>query len=96
MNEIKVLGVRFVNDGRRLRAFVDVQYGELLIRDFRIIQREKRLEVSVPMTTWRNPGNREIKFKPIITFPSDQRQLIEAAILDAYRRELENQNGKQF
>ena len=39
MNEVKVIDIRPLSNGRPLRAFVDVQVGDWIIYDWRIIKR---------------------------------------------------------
>jgi len=96
MDEVKVLEIRFVGDGRSLRAFVDIQFGELIIREFRITHKPgQKMAVSPPITTWKDPATGQIKYKGIVTFPPEKKQAIDLAILHAYREEEEKRNVRE-
>ena len=40
MNGVKVLEIRPLSDGRPLKAFVDIQIGDWIIYDWRIVKHE--------------------------------------------------------
>jgi DNA-binding cell septation regulator SpoVG len=94
MNEIRVIEIRPLSDGRPLKAFVDVQMGDIVIRDFRVIKESgKRLYVKVPFSTYRQQTG-QLKFRPIVILPDEVRGEIDLAILNAYQREMEKPNGQ--
>jgi len=95
MNKVEVIEIRPLNDGRSLRAFVDVQVGDWVIHDFRVIkQNGQKAFVSPPQVSWKDRETRKIHYKGILTIPSEQKQLIDAAILSAYQKEMEKmKNG---
>jgi DNA-binding cell septation regulator SpoVG len=94
MMEIKVIEIRPLSDGRSLRAFVDVQVGDWIIHDFRIIrQNGQKAFVSPPQVSWKDPTTGEIKYKGILTIPPEQKQRIEVEILSAFQREMEKNDA---
>jgi len=95
--KVEVLEIRMLAPGKPLRAFVDIKVGDWLICDFRIMKRnEHRTFVSPPQVSWKDPMTGEIKYKPILTFPADQKQAIDVAILAAYyQRETESSRDDQ-
>ena len=96
--EIKIIQIRLLNDGRSLKAFVDVQVGDWIIHDFRIIkQNGQRASVSPPQVSWKDPQTGSIRFKGVLTIPPEQKQRIDVEILAAYQREMEikNERSKQ-
>ena len=91
--EIKIIQIRLLNDGRSLKAFVDVQVGDWIIHDFRIIkQNGQRASVSPPQVSWKDPQTGSIRFKGVLTIPPEQKQRIDVEILAAYQREMESKN----
>ena len=93
--KIEVLEIRLLNDGRPLRGFCDVQINDWIIRDFRIIKESgKRVFVSPPQVSWRDPQTGQIKYRGILTIPPEQKQRIDTQILHAYLEEMEKTNGE--
>lgn len=94
--EVKVLEVRLMNGNRFLRGFADIQIGDWIIRDFRIIKKNgTKAFVSPPQVSWRDPESGEIKYKGVLTIPPEQKQRIDVEILMAFQRELEkNDEGR--
>jgi len=96
MDKVKVIQIRPLNDGRSLRAFVDVQIGDWIIHDFRIIrQNGQKAFVSPPQVSWKDSTTGEIKYKGILTIPPEQKQRIDVEILSAFQREMENKDANQ-
>ena len=96
MNEVKVIQVRPLNDGRSLKGFADVQVGDWIIYDFRIVQRSgEKASVLPPQVSWKDPQTGQIKYKGILTIPPEQKQRIEVMILVAYQKEMEKKDAKQ-
>ena len=97
MNAIKVIELRLLPWDKPLRAFVDIQVGAWIIRDWRIVKRNgSRAAVLPPQVSWKDPETGEIKFKGVLTIPSEEKQMIDAAILSAYSRELEKNDGNHL
>jgi hypothetical protein len=96
MKNIRILNVRFVNDGRPLKAFVDIEYGELIIREFRVTHRPGlRVFVSPPVASWKDPSTGQIKYKGLITFPPEEKQRIDLAVLQVYEAEKEKRSAER-
>jgi len=89
---IEILEIRLQNNGKALKAFVDLCLDGITVRDFRVIQEHKRrLWVACPQISWRGKEGK-IKYKTIITFPDDLKGLIDLAVLNAYQREMEKES----
>jgi DNA-binding cell septation regulator SpoVG len=90
---IEILEIRLQNGNKPLKAFVDIQIKNTIIRDFRIIQEDgKRPWVATPQVSWKDKTG-QIKYKTIITFPDDLKGQIDLAILNSYAREMEGKHG---
>jgi len=93
--EIKILELRLMSGDKPLRAFADIQVGDWIVRDFRIIKKNgSRAFVSPPQVSWKNPETGEIKYKGILTIPPEQKQRIDIEILGAFQREVEKERGQ--
>jgi DNA-binding cell septation regulator SpoVG len=93
---IEVLTIRFLNSNRSLKAFVDIRVDDWIIHDFRVVkQNGQSISVIPPQVSWREPETGEIRYKGILTIPSEQKQRIEVAILSAFQKEMEKRNGQQ-
>jgi len=93
MNEIRLIAIRLLSDGRPLKAFADVQVGDWIIHDWRITkQGGQRASVSVPQTSWKDREGK-VRYRALLSIPGELRQRIEVAILSAWEKELKN--GKQ-
>ena len=94
MNGVKVLEIRPLSHGRPLKAFIDIQVGDWIIHDFRVIkQNGQKAFVSPPQVSWKDPATGQIRFKGILTIPPEQKQRIGTEILHAYQVEMEKQNA---
>jgi DNA-binding cell septation regulator SpoVG len=90
---IQVLEIRLIEPKESgLRGFADVKLDTILIKDFRIIQRNGKPFVEGPHTTFKKNG--QMMFNQIVSFPGELRAQVDTAILTAYFREKENQNEK--
>jgi hypothetical protein len=90
MIEIKVTEIRLLGDDRPVKAFVDVQIGDWIIYDWRILKRTgERAWVSVPQVSWKDP-NGKVKYRALLSIPGELKQRIEVAILSAWEKELDN------
>lgn len=92
--EIRILDVRLLPGNKTTRAFVDIQLGDMVIKDFRIVQNGEKPHVKAPFTTYKNQ-NGELRFRQIIDFPDEVRGRIDAAILSAFYREKEEVHDRQ-
>jgi DNA-binding cell septation regulator SpoVG len=91
--QIEVLKIRLLPSGRSLRAFVDIRFDTWVIYDFRIIKYDdQKAFVSPPQVSWKDPETGQIKYKGVLTIPSEQKQRIDVAILSAYQKEVEKTN----
>lgn len=96
MNEVKVIEIRPLNDGRPLKGFADIQIGDWIIHDFRIIKRDgQRAVVSPPQVSWKDPTTGQIKYKGVLTIPPEQKQRIDIEILSAFQREMEKRGNEK-
>ena len=97
MNEVTIIEIRLLIDGRSLKAFADVQVGDWIIHDFRVIkQNGQRLSVIPPQASWKDPETGQIKFKGILTIPPEQKQQISIKVLHAYQEEMEKVKSEKF
>jgi hypothetical protein len=95
MGEIKVIGIRPLNDGRPLKAFADVQLGDWIIHDFRVIKQDgQKVFVSPPQVSWKDTTTGKIRYKGILTIPPEQKQRIDTEILHAFQKEVEKRDAK--
>ena len=75
-----------------LKCYVDLKLGEIVISDFRVIQRpNKKAWVSPSVSRWQDKDGRT-KYKPIISLPSVLRQRVDLACLTAWEKERKNGN----
>ncbi len=87
MNEVKVIQIRPLNDGRPLKAFVDIQVGDWAIYEWRIVKKDgQRAWVTVPMASWKDL-NHKVRYRALLSIPDELKQRIEVAILSAWERE---------
>ena len=94
MDQLKVVEIRRIRKTSSLRAFVDVWMGNMTVADFRVFQEDGGpARVEVPMTTWRDPETRQLRFKPVITLPADLMARVEAEILSCYYRVMEEEQN---
>lgn len=92
--KVEVVSLRLVDPKESgLRGFADVTLDTILIRDFRIVQRNGKPFVEGPHTTFKKDG--QIKFNQIVNFPDELRVQIDTVILSAYFREKENTHEHQ-
>jgi len=93
---IRVIQIRPLQDGRTLKAFVDIEVGGWVIHDFRIIKQDgQKAFVSSPQVSWKDPTTGEIKYRGILTIPPEQKQRIDTEILHAFQKEMEKTDAKQ-
>lgn len=91
--EIKVLKIRLQSNGKPLKAFVDIEFHGLEIRDFRVIQNPgDRAYVAVPQTSWRGQGGK-IQYKTLIAMSDELKWKVESSILAGYQKAEERENG---
>lgn len=84
--DIEVLQVRLQSSEKPLKAFVDINFDGLVIRDFKVIQQpESKAYVAAPQTVWKGQQGKT-NFKPIISMPNAMKWQVESAILAEYQR----------
>jgi len=94
-SDIRIIAMRLLAGNRPLKAFVDIQLDNIVIRDFRIMQEDgKRPYVKVPFTTYKDAQG-QLKFRPIVVLPDEVRGEIDLAILNAYHGEKEKEDAKE-
>ena len=87
MNEVRVIEIRPLSDGRPLKAFADVQVGDWIIYEWRIIKKDgQRAWVSVPMASWKDLDHK-VRYRALLSIPDELKQRIEVAILSAWEKE---------
>ena len=96
MEPVKVIEIRRTRRPGPLRAFADVRLGNLLVKDFRVMQDNGgQPYVKAPFTTYKDKTG-QLKFRQIIDLPREVRGQVDVAILNAYYlREKERQDDKQ-
>ncbi len=95
MADIEILSFKRVSSGN-LRAFIDIQIGKTIFRDFRVVHVEgQRPWVSSPQVAWKD-GNGELKYKTIITFPKELKELVDSMILARYQRDTGVETNEPF
>jgi DNA-binding cell septation regulator SpoVG len=87
--KIEVTSLRLVEPKESgLRGFADVRLLDvILIRDYRIVQRNGKTFVEGPHTTFKKDG--QIRFNQIVNFPDELKVRIDSMILTEYFREKE-------
>ena len=85
---ITVVGKRILPGDRPVKAFYDVQIGDWMTFDWRLIKKDgQRAYVSVPQTSWRDAFGK-IQYRALLSIPGELKQRIEVAILSAWEKEL--------
>jgi hypothetical protein len=93
--KIEVVSLRLVDPKESgLRGFADVMLDTILIRDFRIVQRNGKPFVEGPHTTFKKDG--QIRFNQIVNFPDELKVQVDTAILTAFFREKEQTHGNHL
>jgi DNA-binding cell septation regulator SpoVG len=91
--KIEVTSIRLVDPNlpSGLRGFADIKLDDILIRDFRIVQRNGKPSVEGAHTTFKKDG--QIRFNQIVNFPGELKARVDTAILAAYFREKEKESA---
>ena len=90
---IRVTRIRPIEKGN-LKAFADVQIGEIEVRGFRVIQQPSQgAWVSVPQTEYTKDN--EKRYHNIVVLSEDLKQKVDAEILRAWG-ETKNNGGDQY
>jgi len=90
---IAVKEIRMLPGNKTTRAFADVQIGEIIVRDFRVMQNGGKPYVRAPFSTYKNQTG-ELSFRQIVELPAEVRGRVDNAILSAFYREKENVHGQ--
>jgi DNA-binding cell septation regulator SpoVG len=92
---IQVVKIHPLYDGRPLKAFADVQVGDWVIYNWRIVKHNnQRVLVSVPQTSWKDKKGK-VKYRALLSIPGELKQRIEVAILSAWEEEKRSENKSQ-
>jgi len=92
--DIQVLEIRLIDPKESgLRGFADVKLDTILIKDFRIIQRNGKPFIEGPHTTFKKNG--QMMFNQIVSFPDELKVRVDTAILTAYFREKEQEDAEK-
>lgn len=93
--KIEVVSLRLIEPKESgLRGFADIRLDAVTIRDFRIFQRNGKPYIQAPYTTLKK--DEVLQFHPIIDLPEELRAQVDTAILVAYFREKERNNGTRY
>ena len=91
---IEILEIRLIEPKESgLRGFADVKLDTILVKDFRIIQRNGKPFIEGPHTTFKKNG--QMMFNQIVSFPDELRVRVDTAILTAYFREKEQEDAEK-
>ena len=93
--KIEIVSLRLVDPKESgLRGFADVKLLDaIIIKDYRIVQRNGRTFVEGPHTTFKKDG--QIRFNQIVNFPDEIKVRVDSMILTAYFGEREKKNEEQ-
>lgn len=90
MIEICVLDIKLTKGDRPLKAYVDIQIDDWIIRDFRIVkQNGQRAWVSPPQITWQDQTG-QTHYRSVLDVPPELKQRIDVAVLAAWEKEISN------
>lgn len=92
---IQVVGLRFLPGDRPLKGFADIQLGDLILKDFRVMKDNGgKPYVKAPFTTYRDKTG-QLRFRQIIDLPAEVRGRIDNMILSEYNREKDRRNDRR-
>ena len=95
MNQIITLNIRLLSGDRPLKAFADVQIGDWIVREWRVIKENgKRPWVAPPQISWKGREG-QIQYKTVITLPDELKGEIDFAILSRFNEEMEKVNAER-
>lgn len=90
---IQIVEIRLLSSNRPLKAFADVQVGDWIIYEWRIIKKDgQRAWVSVPMASWKDVDGK-VRYRALLSVPGELKQRIEVAILSAWEKEERSENN---
>lgn len=89
--KIEILKIRFPKGNKVTKAFIDIIFDEIKVRDFRVMQNNGKAYVREPFTTYKNE-NGELQFRQIIEFSKEVQGRVFNEILNAFYRETEKIN----
>lgn len=83
--DIEVVGIRHINRGR-LKAYIDVRFGDLIVREFALIDGPGQQPfIGVPRKSWVEDGQRY--YVPIVEFRNGLREQVRDLILGRWAEE---------
>jgi DNA-binding cell septation regulator SpoVG len=93
--KIEVIQIRFLDTDKPLKAYVDIQMGDWIIYDWRIIKHDgQRAFVSVPQTSWRDRDGK-VRYHALLSIPGELKQRLEVAILSAWEKGLRRSENRE-
>jgi DNA-binding cell septation regulator SpoVG len=91
--EISVIELRRLDGDKPLKAFVDLQMGDMIIREWRVIKNNgQRFWIAPPQLSWKGPDGR-IQYKTIVTLPDELKGQVDFEVLKAFNGEMEKQSN---
>jgi hypothetical protein len=69
MNTVRVIEIRLLPGNKPLRGFADIQVGNIILKDFRIMHDNGKPYVKAPFMTYRGKTGQK-KFRPVGRPPS--------------------------
>lgn len=91
---IEVLEIRLLPGHKSTRAFVDLEIDGITVRDFRVYQTNGKPSVRNPFTVYKDvDGN--LKFRQLVTLPSNVEAEVHSMILSEYFRRLKEQRNDE-
>lgn len=70
-----------------VKAFIDIRLSNgMLIRDCRIIEKDDKAWMNLPVSYWTDPETGEIRYKRLIKMPLEQREAVEVSVMESWKR----------
>jgi hypothetical protein len=85
--EIRVLDIRLLPGNKVTRAFVDLEFEGITIRDFRVYQPNGNPSVRNPFNTYKDRTGK-LSFREVISLPSKVQAEVNVLILSEFFRRL--------
>lgn len=91
--KVEILDMRLLEGDKPLRGFADVQIGDIVIREFRVIKENgKRAWVAAPQISWKGSDG-HIQYKTIVTLRDEVKGRVDQVVLNRFTEEMERKNG---
>ena len=93
---IEILDIKIPDGDRKVRAFCDVEINGMIIREFRVIKENgKSPWVVAPQMSWKDPTSGQIRYRTLITLPSELKGEVERLVLNRFAAEMEKRNAEE-